>query len=203
MLTPDELKIYLPKYLSPGAENDLFEGLKQFSLAATGKLYTRKLRETSIVYQGDGLSDILVFNLPETRSVKARALIVSNTCDIDSENVRMFDSRVCYTPIFKLAPYEAALRKRGEFKKDQIDGHVADIRRQRITQIFHLPQENELDAESFVFLDRLISMPSNSIPPDFRTSRLFTLSDFGCYLFLFKLSLHFTRINDKVERGSS
>ena len=57
--------------------------------------------------------------------------------------------------------------------------------------------------ESIVFLDRVNNIPSKFIV---RTTvpqkRIFTLSDYGAYLFLLKLSIHFTRIKDNVERKS-
>ena len=57
--------------------------------------------------------------------------------------------------------------------------------------------------DSIVFFDRVCNFPNNKIPREnLKEQRLFTLSDYGSYLFLLKLSIHFTRIQDKVERKS-
>ena len=46
-------------------------------------------------------------------------------------------------------------------------------------------------------------MPNTLIERDkINYNRIFTLSDYGAYLFLLKLSIHFTRVQDKVERKS-
>jgi hypothetical protein len=62
--------------------------------------------------------------------------------------------------------------------------------------------EGKLD-DSIVFFDRVCNFPNKLIVrQNLKSRRLFTLSDYGAYLFLFKLSIHFTRIQDKVDRRS-
>lgn len=58
-----------------------------------------------------------------------------------------------------------------------------------------------LERDSIVFLDRVNNLPIDTLPHnEISEQRLFTLSDYGFYLFLFKLSIHFTRIRDAVSR---
>ena len=38
---------------------------------------------------------------------------------------------------------------------------------------------------------------------ELNSKRLFSLSDYGFYMLLFKLSVHFSRIQEKVNRGHS
>ncbi len=83
-----------------------------------------------------------------------------------------------------------------------IISHIDDIRKQKISQIFYLPKGGKLENESFVFLDRINNLPSSYFKEEeIKESRIFTLSDYGFYIFLFKLSVHFTRIRESVQRS--
>ncbi|RLB67789.1 MAG: hypothetical protein DRH08_02745 [Deltaproteobacteria bacterium] len=200
----DDIKLYLPKYLSSESERELFEGLKDFPNNIDERLYTNHLSENQFIYQGDGLHDLLVVNLPDPTIKAVPCMILSNSCDIDLGNERNFPSQIVYAPIFKLDKYCETLYGKSKKKREQIDSHIEAIRQQLITQIFYLPQVPDVIDDSIVFLDRVCNFPNKSIERDkIRERRLFTLSDYGSYLFVLKLSIHFTRIQDKVERKST
>jgi hypothetical protein len=203
MLSLEEIKIYLPKYLSPESEENLFDQLKQFPENMDDRLYTNYLLEPQVIYQGDGIEGLLVVNLPDTEVRPARAMILSNTCDVDERNKRLFPSSLIYAPIFNLEKYEKGLVA-SEILKDaaQIQDHIDAIKKQRITQIFYLPKGGALKSESIVFLDRVNSCDNSFLSKvDIKDIRLFTLSNFGLYLFIFKLSVHFTRITEGIDRS--
>jgi hypothetical protein len=126
-------------------------------------------------------------------------MLVSNTCDVNPANSRLFPSSITYAPIFPLDRYLAALA--AEHPEDRVRAHEREVRNQLITQIFFLPQGGRLAGDSLVFLDRANSAQSDTLDrasvPDLR---LFTLSDFGAWLFVLKLSIHYCRIRDKVDR---
>lgn len=197
----DEIKIYLPKFLSAESDRELFKGLKDFPKNIDERLYTTYLHDSKIIYQGDGLKNLLVVNLPQSEIKPVPSIILSNTCDIDLQNQRNFPSQIVYAPIFNLEKYQQTLLRNSKKSEEQITNHIDAIRKQEITQIFYLPKfEGKLD-ESIVFLDRVNNMPNILIERDkIITNRIFTLSDYGAYLFLLKLSIHFTRVQDKVER---
>ncbi len=199
----DEIKIYLPKFLSPESENELFNGLKDFPGNIDERLYTNYLQYDNIIYQGDGLNNLLVVNLPDTEIRRAPGIIISNTCDIDINNERNFPSQIVYAPIFNLEKYRQKLLENSKKSPFQINDHIKAIKRQEITQIFYLPNFEERLHESIVFLDRVNNMPNRLIEREhIFDNRIFTLSNYGAYLFLLKLSIHFTRIQDKVDRNS-
>ena len=199
----DEIKIYLPKFLSAESDRELFKGLKDFPENIDERLYTTYLNDTKIIYQGDGLNNLLVVNLPKPEIKPVPSIILSNTCDIDLQNERNFPSQIVYAPIFSLEKYKQTLLKNSKKSKEQIIDHINAIKKQEITQIFYLPRFDGKLEESIVFLDRVNNMPNTLIERDKITSnRIFTLSDYGAYLFLLKLSIHFTRVQDKVERKS-
>lgn len=203
MINLDELKVFLPRFLSDNSEKALFEGLKGFPDNIDKRFYTNKLRNENIIFQGDGIRDLLVINLPEPKIANAPAIILSNTCDIDVSNTRMFPTQIIYAPIFNLEKYRNSLIKNLFYNLEKVDAHISSIKKQEITQIFFLPSVHEKLEESLVFLDR-INNCSNKIVSlaNIENQRIFTLSDYGEYLFLLKLSIHFTRMKDKVDRGS-
>jgi hypothetical protein len=199
----EDLKIYLPKYLSPASEKELFEGLRDFPSNIDSRIYTDYLKSEEIIFQGDGLNDMLIVNLPDVVTKPAPSMILSNTCDIDLQNKRNFPSQIVYSPIFNLAKYRDKLYESSKKSNEQIDGHILSIKKQEITQIFYLPKLDGTLDESIVFFDRVCNLPSKSIDRNsLKKRRLFTLSNYGAYLFLLKLSIHFTRFQDKVDRKS-
>lgn len=196
-----DLKTYLPKFLSEDSERALIKAIREFPDIIGRSYYTNKLSEENTIYQGDGIADLLIVDLPNTNTKKAKAIVLSNTCDIDPNNKRYFPSRIIYAPITPLASYEKILNQEGK-KPEQITTHFKAIKNQEITQIFYLPTLDHAIEESIVFLDRIYNLPNNYVSREnLKSLRLFTLSDFGSYLFLFKISIHFTRVQDKVDRG--
>lgn len=196
----DDIKIYLPKYLSAESDKELFESLKDFPLNLDQRLYTTFLSDTDFIYQGDGLKEMLIINLPDKTIKPAPSIVISNTCDIDLNNGRFFQSQIVYAPIFNLEKYQRELIN-ANIDSTRVQGHIASIKKQEITQIFYLPELTGQLQESIVFLDRVYNYPNKLVDRDsLKERRIFTLSDYGAYLFLIKLSIHFTRIKDRVER---
>ena len=201
MISFEDVQQYLPKYLSPEAQKNLFDGLAQFPDNIDSRLFTSSKSNENIIYQGDGLSGLLFINLPDPKTQEILAMVLSNTCDIDQSNHRFFSTNIIYAPIIKLSKYINLLE---QVNKVQLDDHIATIKKQRITQIFYLPKGGSLEEESIVFLDKISSCNIQYLnDKNIKEMTLFTLSDYGFYLFIFKLSLHFTRIQEDIERGSN
>ncbi|NLI74886.1 MAG: hypothetical protein GX442_00425 [Candidatus Riflebacteria bacterium] len=202
MMSLEDIRVYLPKFLSPEAERELFEGLRQFPEDLPARFYLSRMSEEPIVLQGDGLRGLQVINLPDPKVGEARVIVLSNTCDVDLANPRpFFPAHLCYCPIFDLAKYQRALVESGKFVDQQIASHLEEVRRQRITQVFHLPPAPGIINESLVFLDRINSCANTALAREaLREKRIFTLGTFASWLFLLKLSIHFTRFTDKVNR---
>lgn len=200
----EDISKFLPRYLSDDSTVNLRKELDRFTKGVISRsLYTNRLLQEKTIFQGDALEGMLVVKLPETKIQAAKVIILSNTCDIDLNNQRLFESMIVYAPIIDIGKYEQALIS-NQVSASKVRGHLTDIRQQIITQIFYLPAGGFLKNDGLVFLDRVCSCVNSSIDRSTITSkRLFTLSDFGHYLFLFKLSLHFTRLTSKVDRGYS
>lgn len=198
MISIDDLRIFLPKYLSPESEKWLCECLQQFPSNINEVLYTTHLRDHDTLFQGDGLNDFLVIALPDESIHKTSICVISNTCDVDPHNKRLLPANIVYTPIVNFKKYADLLYSK--LPSEKVDNHLGSIKRQEPTNIFYLPKTESID-ESIIFFDKVVSCAGSyfsdyAIPQN----RLFTLSDYGFYLFVFKLSVHFTRINEKIDR---
>jgi hypothetical protein len=144
--------------------------------------------------------------LPNPKIKEVTGVVLSNTCDIDQSNRRLYPSRLIHAPIINLTKYQDMLIDKfvhTKIKTDvEIRQHIASIKKQYISHIFYLPRGSNLTADSFIFFDRISSLPSSFIPiSNIIEKRIFSLSDFGFYLFLFKLSVHFTRVRENVSRN--
>ena len=203
MIRLEDIEVYLPKFLSANSKKALFEGLRQFPDNIDSRFYTNRLRNDRIVYQGDGIQNLPFLIMPELEARPVNAIIISNSCDIDPRNIRLFRSKVVYAPILKLESYRNMLLREGVLAPE-VNSHIESIRRQEITQAFFLPAQGLLEQDSFVLLDRLISCDNEFIDRKvLHQSRLFTLSDLAHYLFLVKISIHFCRLHEGVDRGTN
>ncbi len=201
MIDIEEIKLYLPKYLSAESEENLFDNLRDFPANIDSRMYSTRLLDEEIIYQGDGLEGLLIINLPNSQIKKSKAMVLSNTCDVHLGNVRMYSSSICYSPIFNLKKFVEKISKCVGFSTEQIFNFVQSLRNQKISQIFFLPKGGKLSCDSFLFFDKINCCDNTSIKRnELRKERLFSLSNYGLYLFLLKLSIHFTRIREGIDR---
>lgn len=202
MMSIDDIKAYLPKYLSIESEKNLFEQLNNFPSNMDRRLYTTKLREDKIIYQGDGMEGLLIINLPDQTVKNSSAMIISNTCDIGQDKHSPLPNNVVYSSIFNYDKYIALVKSVKGDNDDYLRSHEASLKQQAISSIFYLPKGGRLANDSLVFFDKVVSCQLKHFDTaNVNESRIFTLSDYGFYLFLFKLSIHFTRIRERVDRG--
>ena len=88
--------------------------------------------------------------------------------------------------------------------RERIDSHVESVRRQECSSMFYLPAGMRLQEERIALLDRIVHHRMDQLDTaELLRGRLFTLSDYGFYLFLYKISIHFTRLREAVVRGYS
>lgn len=204
MMTSEEIKKYLPSYLSAESYSVLIKELSNFPSNVDSRFYWN-FADESVIFQGDGINSmpIVLMESLDKGSKWVPCLIFSNTCDLDLLNKRPFGStRIVYAPIVKMSKYKDVLiSKRIEINK--IEDHFKTIREQRFTQIFYLPKKDNFE-ESIVFLDKTLNIDNTFIlRENLATERIFSLSNYGFYLFLFKLSVHFSRIQERVDRSNA
>lgn len=198
----EAFRTFLPKYLSAEAQEDLFAELSQFPSVNNRRIYTSRLEGEPMVFQGDGLASLLVADLPQQRFGRSRVMVLSNTCDLSPDNKRLLGPRMIYCPIVSFQRYRQTIEKQGDrVGSANLIGHLDAIRMQRNSSTFFLPENDRLGEDAIAMLDRINNCDARSVPvDDLMATRLFTLSDYGLYLFLFKLSVHLTRIREGVSR---
>ncbi|MCQ2160949.1 MAG: hypothetical protein MJY97_07670 [Bacteroidales bacterium] len=202
MILDDEIKIYLPKYLSAENYETLIRELKSFPDNIDGRMYTT-IAEENLLCQGDVISNMPVVEIEHLdKPIKNKdCIILSNTCDINLDNSRLFPARIMYAPLVELKKYKEVLLKYPGNSEQKVNDHIASIKSQKISQILYLPTNGEMQ-ESIVFLDRVLNIDSRYIDRmTLKERRVVSLSDYGFYMFLFKISVHFSRMQENVTRG--
>lgn len=199
----EDIKRYLPQYLSDTDLGQLKEELAKFTEYGTkDAIYTIALNGANYFLQGDGISKMPYLNFPNTDVHPIDAILLSNTCDMSTENKRLNDCRIMYAPIIRYDKYVAMLEK-SSIPASRLVNHLTDIKAQKVSQILYLPKGGKMDYEGIVFFDRAISLPlKEELVNSKCKDKLFTLSNFGLYLFLLKLSIHFTRIQERINRAT-
>lgn len=199
MLDYEKISIYLPKYLTPSNKAQLFDALKDFPKSQYKNFYWEN--HENYLCQGDGIKNLLVTNLPQKDFEDGDCMILSNTCDVNPDNSRLYPINIVYSPIVEIEKFKDLLNTNG-IDKNRIDGLINSIKEQKKTSVFFIPAKGSMK-ESIVFLDKLTSCNSKADCFDeINKKRLFSLSDFGFYLFILKLSIHFTRIYEDINRNS-
>jgi hypothetical protein len=201
----ENIDVFLPKYLSDTSKDALKRDLEAFPSDGTkASIYTSMLKNADYLLQGDGVANVPMIMFPNTEVKTAPVMLFTNTCDLSLENKRIYPSRIVYAPILKLESYKQMLLKNG-IPADRVETHISDIKKQWITQVLYLPKGTPgvgLQYEGIVFFDRVISLPmSKETVENLVSQRIFSLSDFGFYLFLFKYSVHYTRIQERIDRN--
>jgi hypothetical protein len=118
-------------------------------------------------------------------------VILSNSCDIAEENERALPVNILFAPLIQLERYTTVLRSIGK-NDEQIEKTVQNIKKQYVTSIFYVPQNVGSIEESIILLDDIHTQPLHDFLGRSRTS-LFTLNQYAFYIFLIKLSIHFSR----------
>ena len=203
MVDFEDLKVYLPHYLADESLNAMFEDIKKFvSTGGSHDIYTTELKKENQIFQGDALNDMPFITFPyDSEPVNCKVLVLSNSCDISTDNPHPFDSHIVYAPIWRLSAYVEILKANG-INKERLINHISDIKSQVVTQILYLPQhEDGPDQDCIVFLDRICHCDNSFINREtLAERRLFSFGNYGFYLLLLKISIHFTRIREKIDR---
>jgi hypothetical protein len=198
-LNPEDLRTGLPAYLTAADQAALSKGLRDFmqSQRLHGFYYATRDPEP---LQGDVWGRIDVFNFETGERKHVRAMLVSNSCDISAGNVRYLQPRLTVATVVPLAAYEQLLLTNG-LTQQRVADHLQQVRAQMVTQLFYLPPGAALQTEHVALLQDLHSLPVEAMVAQPSKPRLASLSQFGFYLLLFKLSVHFCRFLEGVDRG--
>ena len=191
----EDIEIYFPPYLSITSKEELFKGLKQFNHEDFSSFYLfDNIEKLNTQWaQGDSVSE-LDFN-----GTNREALLISNTCDMSLENDRNIPIHVSYVPIAKVKTVLEML-KEGRHCQSYIKTFIANLKKQKYTNLFYLPSVNPSSEDKVAFLDMTHSCDKDNLPAP-SANKVFCMGNTGFYLFLFKLSVHFTRMMEGLDRS--
>lgn len=195
----EELKNQIPFYLTAEPEQkELVRNLDALTRGVTTGYYIPSAREpdASSVLQGDGWQDFQLFSFEAGEKRSVRGIVLSNSCDISEDNERAIAPKVVFAPIVRLSAIETRMISKG-LPENSVKDRISAIKGQSVTSMFYLPAGGQLEHEYVALLDDLHSMPITAFS---KSDKLFTLSMAGFYLFAFKLSVHFCRLHENVDR---
>jgi hypothetical protein len=197
----EALQQQIPYYLTADpAKKVLLAELKSLSEGAVQGYFTPSELDAhkGEMLQGDGWRGFQVFSFATGDRNRVRGIILSNSCDLSPENERVLPPKITFAPIIRLAKLEERFLDSG-LKQEQIKSRLQAIRSQSITSMFYLPADDPLSTEYVALLDDLHSMPVEALREV--SDKLFTLSMAGFYLYVFKLSVHFCRLQENIDRN--
>ncbi len=113
----------------------------------------------------------------------------------------MFSPHITYCPIFSIAKYKKFLLLK--YEEDKVNNHLTEMRKQIVTQILYLPQNKSLKEDCFARLDMANSLPLTGDLYPKVSNKLSTFSNYDFYLFLFKISIYFTQIQENLVQNNA
>jgi hypothetical protein len=194
-LTPDFIREQIPYYLTTGQKDGLIKALKDFPIKTN---YYGNTGQGGLL-QGDGWTKLQLRRFENGEKESVLGIVLSNTCDVASENKRDFPINITFAPLIPLSKYISLLGQAG-VNSSHIQDKVTSIKDQKVTSIFFLPAGSELQEDHMALLDQLYTMPVKVFELETAKFRRFTLSLIGFYIFVFKLSVHFCRFHENVAR---
>lgn len=206
----DEL---LPSYLTLPEKGRLQKGLEQFiSSSQKNRIpsYSDFFIDSSPDYlmQSDVLNSIKMISWDsETKDFKTGfipAILLSSTCDLNKDNFHSINKKeVLFAPVIAIHEFCSDLKEEG-YKKDQIDTFYNTLRKQEFSNLFYIPPNDINGKDYMVFLDKVSWFPSSELLNDdveLNSLRFISLSNFGFYLFILKLSYHLCRLPEDKDRN--
>lgn len=213
----DFIKNYLPKYLTPDLKDNLFNVVKSdFPNSNNPNILYINLKNDNLLYQGDCIIDVpfSIFDKNENKfeSLYQCGVILSNTCDISPENLRIGENMIQFAATCELNEYIEELKK-NRISEDRVKNFIIDLKSNKISNLFYLPKKEignkVVMEESFIKFDSTVSLPINLFINDEvynmkyspEGDRTYTFSNYGFYLFIIKLSIHYCRFREGVFRN--
>lgn len=191
-----DASVVLPSHLSSGEKRELFEQLQEATLGRM--VYYTTLNDPEPM-QGDGWEQIDWVDPAIGERRKLRAAVLSNSCDITTANRRIFPTNIVFGILVRLSKLILVLREE-RIAEQTIEDTVRDIRRQRLTYMFYLPDGPGTDNEYVLLFDNIQAQSLARFQENPERRRIFSLSQAGFWLFLVKLSAHFCRAGEAVHR---
>lgn len=131
-----------------------------------------------------------------------RALMISNTCDIDvADKDRYIPKEVSFVPIVPMSDYIDSIQADHRIRP-QVDSIKESLRNQQYSNLFYLPSGKDFE-EHIALLDQPFWYPSDELSEILSAviaNRVVSLSQWAYYLFVLKLSYHLCRLPEADDR---
>lgn len=201
----------LPSYLVGSEKSRLKDALSQFSSENQGSSidYSDFYKRYSHNYfmQSDLIKEIRFANWNDKTFLFEKrytdAIIISNTCDTSFENSHNINTKQClFAPLIDFKEYTEDLIKSG-YDEKKLENFIKTVKNQLVSNIFYLPHYKSQEKDYIVLLDRLFWFPTqelNSYIENIEENKITSLSLFGHYLFILKLSYHLCRLPEQCDR---
>jgi len=147
---------------------------------------------------GDGWQGFIAINFHTGQRKDVSGVILSNSCDVSTDNSRSLPVNIVFAPLVSLSQYEQLLLANGK-SSAQVGSQFNEIRNQKVTSMFYLPRLSGVIEESIILLDDIHVHPLRDFL-EVSHEPLFQLNQFAFYLFLIKLSIHFCRFQEDIQR---
>jgi len=164
--------------ISPYTKEKVKESLKQFELNGIQLKYSMH-NPLPHLAQGDVFEELPFYkqdNSGGLNSFKTKAILLSNTCDAERDDVLLF------APLFKIS---------------DIDMDVASLKSNQIYRLLHFPDPSLSD---YVVDFSIVNSFSRHLIEEKLTqseiNKILSLNDFGYYLFLSKMTIYLMRPED-------
>lgn len=196
-----DIEKYLPLYLSQEKKDWVKKEMEKFynpQSRGMFRYYSSNMGDVPVPSQGDVWQGIPVFDSDSGDRKELDVILLSNTCDMSSENKRDLPLNISFSPILKLSKLKDLLEGR-KVSESVIESKFESIRSQHITNMFYLPASNVLE-ESVALLDTVYCLSQAKFLQYTEKSTRCSFALSGFYLFLLKLSVHFCRLHEGVNR---
>lgn len=196
MTDQDRIEPNLPFYLTGERALGFQKALLDFKSGKPVNLFQKI--DSGETIQGDLCAGFRLANLSDGTIKRIAGITLSNSCDVTTENKRDLPPSITFAPTMQLEAFTNLLLKSG-VNKERVAQKLLAIREQKITDIFHLPAVSS-EPERVAVLSQASSMPVGMFYEDKPTIKL-RLSMLGHYLLMFKLSYHFCRMHEQIDRA--
>lgn len=214
VLFGENFESLLPSYLTDTEKSRLKDGLLQFSINRGEEKISTEIdysnftsgEHSNYFKQSDLIKEIRYPFLNGDYLYEKKytdAIILSNTCDISDENLHSLNKKqAVLAPIMKLNLLIEELNANSEVSAEQVKSFQQELKLQRISNLFYIC--NNSGEEFVAMLDKIFWFPTaelNEYLENISENKIFSLSMFGYYLYLLKISFHFCRFPESLERA--
>ena len=195
-LSAENIGRFFPYYLTEERKKGLLEALRD----VPSRRYYATISDPEPL-QGDGWRGLQVLRFNDGARDRIKGIVLTNSCDLAGDNTRLMPAQLNFAPLIVLDRYLDILRANGVAER-RVDQHARDVRAQTVSDLFYLPADTNIGPEHIALLHDIHTIPMPVFDDDANRARVFSLSDVGFYLFVFKLSVHFCRLHENIDRSA-